>query len=101
MHIFWVFFIFIFNEKSSDLTKFPHIMRGSVSLPCFPKPVSCVTYHLVTCSQLAICGRQYFAFVLEQEENRSAPDRGCVQDVPRFFSYEIICQVNLFSDRPS
>lgn len=32
-------------------------------------------------------------------DNRSAPDRTCIWDAPRFFSYEIILNVNLFSER--
>jgi hypothetical protein len=37
-----------------------------------------------------------FASALETDVNRSAPDRGCMRDVQRCFSYEIICHANLY-----
>ena len=42
---------------------------------------------------IQICGRQ--------QDTRSAPAQGCMQDISRLFIYDPKCPVNLFIDRKS
>jgi hypothetical protein len=110
MHLFWVLLLYTVVTTTGQISlafhrsppKLRHLSRRGTS--CRVPRRSCVTTRLVTTippgHYVQNCDCKHVVSALETDDDRLAPDQGCMQDIPKCFtsSYdEIMRHENLFS----